>query len=520
MSGSNPPKSQPETVLRGNDREDLSAILRVGEQFSGFEVVETKRLDAFNINAFFLKHHKSGASYLHLDSADTNNTFSIILRTPPKDSTGVAHILEHLVLCGSQKYPVRDPFFNMLKRSLNTFMNALTASDHTMYPFSTCHPRDFENLLSVYTDAVFFPKLRETDFLQEGHRIQPSTDNPLGFENAGVVFNEMKGTLSDNATLFMTRLQQRLLEGTTYGVVSGGDPPHIPELSYEQLVEFHATCYHPSSALFFSYGDLSPLSHMQQINDNCLDKFEYSEQSASQHATKYNSTKSSRQREFSERCNPDSMQGDVSSQAKFAISGLMHDSHDYVKSILMQMSSSLLISGPSAPLYQALIESGIAPTFAPGTGFDHSTRDTSFTVGVDGINVEDIGHIRTVIFDTLSKAVADPIDRERVEGILHQLELSFKHKTGNFGLGLMFGAATSWAHSADIMASIDVDERLQALKSTPDEVRLCFLLLVSNLILIVLQLFVFLGCCLCRSTQSVSETSWRRCKNTPRDQLS
>ena len=172
--------------LRGIDRPDLSATLQIGSTFSGFEVLAHQDLEALNTTAFLMRHEATGANYLHLDSSDINNTFAIVLRTPPTDSTGVAHILEHLVLCGSEKYPVRDPFFNMLKRSLNTFMNAMTASDHTMYPFSTCHEQDFHNLLSVYTDAVFFPKLRELDFMQEGHRIQPSDTAPTGYEYAGM----------------------------------------------------------------------------------------------------------------------------------------------------------------------------------------------------------------------------------------------------------------------------------------------------------------------------------------------
>ncbi|XP_069502662.1 presequence protease, mitochondrial-like [Ambystoma mexicanum] len=181
---------------------------------------------------------------------DSHSAAGVQFRTTPLDNTGVPHILEHTVLCGSEKYPCRDPFFKMLNRSLSTFMNAFTASDFTLYPFSTQNPKDFHNLLSVYLDAVFFPCLRELDFWQEGWRLEhdnPKDPNsPLVFK--GVVFNEMKGAFTDNERVFAQHLQNRLLPGHTYSVVSGGDPVNIPDLTWEQLKQFHATHYHPSNA--------------------------------------------------------------------------------------------------------------------------------------------------------------------------------------------------------------------------------------------------------------------------------
>ncbi|EQC29745.1 hypothetical protein SDRG_12517 [Saprolegnia diclina VS20] len=246
----------------------------VGSTTHGFKVVRKEAIPEYSITAIQLQHEATKADYLHIDSVDSNNVFSVNFRTPPTSSNGIAHILEHLVLCGSKQYPVRDPFFNMLKRSLNNFMNAMTGADHTMYPFATTNRTDFDNLLRVYLDATFFPRLRELDFLQEGHRL--ALDETTGhLQYKGVVFNEMKGTLSDSDTLFATRLQQHVMPtDSVYAHVSGGDPTVIPSLSHDELKAFHATHYHPSNALFYSYGNFALSEHLAYINDNVLSQFE------------------------------------------------------------------------------------------------------------------------------------------------------------------------------------------------------------------------------------------------------
>uniref|UniRef100_A0A8B9HC56 Pitrilysin metalloproteinase 1 n=1 Tax=Astyanax mexicanus TaxID=7994 RepID=A0A8B9HC56_ASTMX len=228
------------------------------------------------LTAVKLDHDVTGAQYLHAARDDSNNLFSVQFRTTPMDSTGVPHILEHTVLCGSQRFPCRDPFFKMLNRSLSTFMNAFTASDYTMYPFSTQNAKDFQNLLSVYLDAVFFPCLRELDFWYEGWRLENEnpTDPSSSLVFKGVVFNEMKGVFSDNERVYAQHLQNKLLPDHTYSVVSGGEPLAITDLTWEQLKHFHATHYHPSNARFFTYGDLPLEQHLKQIQEEALCKFQ------------------------------------------------------------------------------------------------------------------------------------------------------------------------------------------------------------------------------------------------------
>lgn len=211
-----------------------------------------------------------------MDCQDMDNVFAVLFRTPPDDHTGKPHILEHLATCGSKNYPVRDPFMQMLKRSLNTYMNAWTGSDFTMYPFSTQNPQDFRNLLSVYSDMAFFPTLNYWDFRQEGHRLEFKdwNDPKSPLEVKGVVYNEMKGAMSDPQESFVQHINENLFNLSQYKYNSGGDPDAIPELEYQELLDFHAKYYHPSNSMFLTYGDLNFTEHLQFLDSRVLSAFE------------------------------------------------------------------------------------------------------------------------------------------------------------------------------------------------------------------------------------------------------
>jgi presequence protease len=206
---------------------------------------------------------------------DRENTFSVAFKTVPKDSSGVAHILEHTALCGSKKYPVRDPFFSMLKRSLSTFMNAFTSSDWTMYPFCTQNRKDFYNLMDIYLDAAFFPLLSELNFKQEGHRleIEETPEEGIKLVYKGVVYNEMKGAMSSADQVMGRSLLNALYPDTTYQYNSGGEPSEIPKLTYAQLRDFHRRHYHPSNAFFYTYGDIALKDHLAFIEEKILNGF-------------------------------------------------------------------------------------------------------------------------------------------------------------------------------------------------------------------------------------------------------
>src|SRR5210317_1723061 len=226
------------------------------EAHPAFIPVRQHTVDSLNIRVEQYEHRATGAAHYHLASDYSENVFLVALRTVPHDSTGVAHILEHTALCGSERYPVRDPFFMMLRRSLNTFMNAMTSSDWTAYPFASQNRKDYFNLLDVYLDAVFFSRLDPLDFAQEGHRVEfAEPDNPdSDLVYKGVVFNEMKGAMSSVSSTLWSKLCEHLFPSTTYHYNSGGDPEHIPDLSYEQLQDFYRSHYHPSNAIFMTFG--------------------------------------------------------------------------------------------------------------------------------------------------------------------------------------------------------------------------------------------------------------------------
>ena len=238
-----------------------------GQQIHNYTVISQLPVPEMDLHAIHLKHI-SGAEHLHVSRQDSDNVFGVAFRTPPTDSTGSPHILEHVSLCGSKKYPVRDPFFKMLTRSLSTFMNAFTANDWTMYPFSSQNKTDFSNLLQVYLDAAFNPLLRKQDFLQEGWRLEQTKDS--NFVLKGVVYNEMKGVFSNPHQVFSEATLNHLHSTGTYSFVSGGHPNHIPYLTWKQLKDFHAHHYHPANACFFTYGDFPLESHLNAINEHLL----------------------------------------------------------------------------------------------------------------------------------------------------------------------------------------------------------------------------------------------------------
>ncbi|XP_047446462.1 presequence protease, mitochondrial [Mugil cephalus] len=440
-----------------------------GQKIHGFTVKEVVAVPDLFLTAVKLTHNKTGAQYLHTARDDSNNLFSVQFRTTPMDSTGVPHILEHTVLCGSEKYPCRDPFFKMLNRSLSTFMNAFTASDYTMYPFSTQNAKDFQNLLSVYLDAVFFPCLREQDFWQEGWRLEnenPTDPNsPLVFK--GVVFNEMKGHFSDNERLYAQQLQNKLYPNHTYSVVSGGEPLAIPDLTWEQLKQFHATHYHPSNARFFTYGDLPLEDHLKQIQDEALSKFERINPNTEVPSQPlWNSP-----REDHVTCSPDALAPDPAKQNTLCVSYLLGDITDAFEGFTLSLLSSLMISGPNSPFYKSLIEPNIGTDFSSVVGYDGSTKEASFSIGLQGMAEEDSERVKQIISQTIDHIIDNGFEEERIEALLHKVEIQMKHQSTNFGLALASYVASLWNHDGDPVDLLRISDSVakfrQALKENP-----------------------------------------------------
>jgi Zn-dependent M16 (insulinase) family peptidase len=233
--------------------------------FNGFELLREQALPELNSTARFYRHAKTGSELLSLVNDDENKVFGVTFRTPPPNSTGIAHILEHAVLCGSRKYPVKEPFVELMKSSLNTFLNAMTFPDKTCYPVASQNLRDFYNLIDVYLDAVFYPRITLNSFRQEGWHYELDTvDAPLVYK--GVVFNEMKGSYSSPDNMLNEFSQRSLFPDTVYGLDSGGDPLHIPDLTYADFKAFHQHYYHPSNARLFFYGDDDPDERLRLLD--------------------------------------------------------------------------------------------------------------------------------------------------------------------------------------------------------------------------------------------------------------
>ncbi|XP_014215981.1 presequence protease, mitochondrial [Copidosoma floridanum] len=453
-----------QTSLKDNGIKSSSSIdLKEGQVLSGFMVDQITPIKEMYLTAIKLTHLNTGAQYLHLDRDDSNNVFSIGFRTTPMDSTGLPHILEHMALCGSDRYPCRDPFFKMLRRSLATFMNAMTAPDYTFYPFSTQNLRDFRNLQSVYLDSVFRPQLRELDFFQEGWRMEHTDPNdkksPIIFK--GVVYNEMKGVFNSNQNIFVTRLLNSLLPSHTYGVISGGDPLEIPKLNYEDLVHFHATHYHPSNARFYSYGNFPLKDHLKFINDNYL--FLADKINTSKTKVPSESRWSAPKKEHI-LCRPDPLIADSNRQNAIAIASLCNDITNIQEGYDVYILAQLLLDGPNSAFYKSLVDTNIGTGFGPMTGYESQVKDTIFIVSLQGVQECDFEKVERIYNETVAKVIEDGFQRDHIEAVLHRIELQVKHQTSNFGLNLLYNVMPLWNHDADIMDSLKINKAIQNFK--------------------------------------------------------
>ncbi len=443
--------------------------LQPGAELHGFTVTASTPLPELNARLIQLRHERTGARMAHLDTADDNNLFGVAFRTTPLDNTGVAHILEHTVLCGSQRYPVRDPFFTMIKRSLNTFMNALTSSDWTLYPFSSQNEKDFYNLMDVYLDAAFFPLLRERDFRQEGHRLEFSDpgDPASALTFKGVVYNEMKGAMADPSSLIYRRMAKALYPTTTYGFNSGGEPLEILDLTYEQLRDFHALYYHPSNAWFFTCGTFDLEKHLRTIEERVLSRFE---------AREVPSAVPPEQRFAEPKAVTETFPVDagepLEKRSMIQLGWLATPVTDSFERLAMTVLSQLLLGNTAAPLYKALLDSKLGQNLAPGTGYHDDNRDTYFAAGLQGCEPESADAVQTLVLQTLEQCARDGFPRERVEAAIHQLELSNREVTGDqypYPLLLLMRMLGSWLHADDPVSPLRLAAHFERLRKELDE---------------------------------------------------
>lgn len=453
---------------KSSSAQDAVRSLKDGDRLHGYTVKRVVEIPELMTTGVGLEHDKTGAQHCHFARDDSNNTFSVMFRTTPMDDTGVPHILEHTTLCGSQKYPVRDPFFKMINRTLATFMNAMTASDWTTYPFSTQNQKDYENLMSVYLDAVFYPQLRELDFRQEGWRLEHedpnNPDSPIQFK--GVVYNEMKGVFSDSMNIFMQAVQNKLMPNHTYGVVSGGDPPAITNLTWQQLREFHHSHYHPTNSKFVTYGDLPLERNLELINGNYLDKFDRINIDTRVPLE----PRWSEPREANITCSRDPTS--TEKQTTVSATFLLSEVADIFESFTMNIICTLLTDGETSPFYQALLQENIGSDYAPLTGYQGMMKEAAFSVGLRGISSDDVDKVKDIINTTFDKVISEGFDQKNIDAILHRIELSLKHQSSNFGLHMALNLASVWNHDGDPMLALQINKQIsqfrQALADNPN----------------------------------------------------
>ncbi len=431
---------------------------------SSFELIRRQAIPSLRLELQDYRHRGTGARHIHLSADDKHNVFLMAFLTVPQDSTGVAHILEHTALCGSRRYPVRDPFFMMTRRSLNTFMNAFTGADWTAYPFASQNRKDFDNLLDVYLDAAFFPLLNELDFAQEGWRLELSDpddpDSPLVFK--GVVYNEMKGVLSAPVSRLHEALQSRLYPSTTYHYNSGGDPAEIPKLSHADLKDFHARHYHPSNALFMTYGDIPANDHQQRFEQRVLSHFraidiDFHIPDEQRFDTPQAVTVSYPLQEKDSR-----------RKTHIVLGWLLGPNTDPRGVLQAQLLSDILLDNSSSPLRHALETSPLGTAPSPLCGYGDDNRETSFVCGLEGTDPEHADAVEQLILDTLRQIADRGVPSETVEAMLHQLELAQREISGDgfpYGLQLILEALTPAIHGGDPVAALDLDDQLEQLRA-------------------------------------------------------
>ncbi len=423
----------------------------------GFELLEEREIPEINTVAKHYRHVETGAELLSLENDDENKVFGITFRTPPPDSTGLPHIMEHSVLCGSRKYPVKEPFVELMKGSLNTFLNAMTFSDKTCYPVASTNLQDFYNLIDVYLDAVFYPRLTPEILQQEGwHYELDRLGAPLTYK--GVVFNEMKGAYASPDSLVARYSEQSLFPDNAYGFDSGGDPEAIPSLTYEQFKSFHETYYHPSNARIFMYGDDDPEERLRLLEEYLGDYGYLPVESAIDLQP--------RLEEHRRLVKPYPAGEEQAQKAMITVNWLLPENTDPAETLALSILSHSLIETPASPLRKALIDSGLGEDVIGG-GLDTSVQQLYFSTGLKGVDPTNVDRVEALIFETLQDLAEKGIDRETIEASLNTIEFKLREQnTGRYprGLFLMIRALTTWLHDGDPLAPIAFEAPLETVR--------------------------------------------------------
>jgi Zn-dependent M16 (insulinase) family peptidase len=435
-----------------------SQDIRIGQDTAGFAVEQITPLPELRAVAIRATHRVSGARFLHLYSpSDTENCFAVTFPTPPSDDTGVPHILEHAVLGGSKKFPVREPFFEMVKMSMATFINAMTGQAYTVYPVSSNVKKDFFNLVEVYLDAVLHPELKQDTFRREGHHLTLQDNADLGspLTLSGIVYSEMKGASSMPERRLYQLAGCGLYPDTPLGRDSGGDPEHIPELAYEQFLRFHRELYHPANGLFFAYGDI-PTAEILCFLAPVLSDFECrAVRLATPRQPRWAAPRSCSQGY------PIGPGEDASARTFLTLNWLIGDACDPALVMDWNVLSTLLLGNEAAPLKRALIDSKLgADVFFAGAWA--SAYEQEFHVGLKGSEAERADAFERLVLETLERLAAEPFAAERIEAAFQQLAYHTLEVNTLFPLHVLDAVNSAWPYGADPLTFLRAREHLDA----------------------------------------------------------
>ncbi|MCK5320221.1 insulinase family protein, partial [Candidatus Parcubacteria bacterium] len=424
-----------------------------------WQVKNITEIKDLKIDLIELEHIETKAKYIHIANEDKENAFAVAFKTIPEDSTGVAHILEHTVLTSSKKYPVRDPFFSMLKRSMSTFMNAFTSNDWTAYPFATQNKKDFYNLLSVYLDTTFFSLLSELNFKQEGSRLE-FEEGELVYK--GVVYNEMKGAMSSPESIMEESVAKSLFLNSSYRFNSGGDPKKIVNLTHEELRAFHKKFYHPSNAYFYSYGNLQLDKHLKFIDREVMQKFK-KEDIKAEIKLEPNWKK---EQKFKYKF-PIGADENAKEKYQATLAWVLARVDESEEILVLELLEDILLGSPSAPLRDALISSELGSDLSDYSGLDTDFRQVIFSCGLKDIKKEDINKVKKIVLSAIKKIIKKGLDKKIINSSLQKLEFSHKEVSNHpypYGLKIWLRFLLPYIHGGSTVSALNFNKDISRVK--------------------------------------------------------
>lgn len=437
----------------------------VGDVCDGFKIESIEPMDEYQAVGITAVHQKSGLRLFHFYNDDRENLFSFCFKTPPVDDTGVAHIIEHSVLSGSKRFPVKDPFQSFLKGSVNTFLNAMTYPEKTLYPAATVHEKDYFNLMDVYGDAVFHPLLTREIFEQEAYRIDKSDDGT--YHATGIVYNEMQGSYSDKERLMFEHSCQVLFPDTVYQYDSGGVPFNIPELTYEQFLEFHKEYYHPTNCSLFLYGNIASERQFKFLDERILCDLKKEEGHCADEIKLQPSWDAPKHYHFSA---PRGEDDDESSMS--TVNWVVGAVESPLDALAYDLLSSVLLDNSSSPLYKGLLATGLGEDLSPSSGMDSSLRQAIFSCGLRGMKIEDCEGFDKIVINILSEIVKEGLHADAVEASLRLFEFRLREIRGGIpnGLRMMDRSLSGWIHGAGATDFLKMKDNLKQLRLNIEQI--------------------------------------------------